>query len=535
MNKKRFTLMFIILICLLTFPLEAREMGDIIGDSFEEIAGRGLEIRTRPAGVRVFINGVDSGITPLSLNNLSPGEYSILLNREGYRDKNFNVTLFNNSRLVASIEMEEERGFVLVSVHRADGSPESLPFNPQIISSAAEEVSSPSTEQTENTVLLNMPAGYRTIRVRAFGWEEVLVNVLVRDNEQTEVSILMNPAQFRLENVSLNRRRFNPNNTGSLGRTEINFEITAPSSATIKIFNSNNQIVLERQLGSLENRRLSTTWDGRDSSGRILPEGNYSILIEATPIESSQLVSVRLECRIDYSLNIFPLSLESNLSGLTFTPLPHTLPAGSFQFDAGLQIGTFPSLTQNEDFFTVPFNFSLRVSPLNKLELATIFNINPHSIQTGWGISGSVKYNFLDGAEFPLMLGAGLSYTWAGDEGENPLSPGRGIGLYLPLSLELINSLSLAFCPGLFWRGPEGLVPAILLSAGVLYRNNWFNTGFSFRYELDFLESTDSKFLAGAQFRLLGLSNLQFLLQGGIWLQSNRIGGYGGIGIGLIY
>jgi len=55
-------------------------------------------------------------------------------------------------------------------------------------------------------------------------------------------------------------------------------------------------------------------------------------------------------------------------------------------------------------------------------------------------------------------MSAAASYSWAGKNGEMPLSPGRGAGLHIPLSLELSN-FSIALCPAVFWRGPEGITP----------------------------------------------------------------------------
>jgi len=50
-----------------------------------------LTIDSRPAGEAVTINGKPSGTTPLTVNDLSPGEYSILMVMPGYR--NFSTTV----------------------------------------------------------------------------------------------------------------------------------------------------------------------------------------------------------------------------------------------------------------------------------------------------------------------------------------------------------------------------------------------------------------------------------------------------------
>jgi len=178
----------------------------------------------------------------------------------------------------------------------------------------------------------------------------------------------------------------------------------------------------------------------------------------------------------------------------------------------------------------------MRISPFNRFELISVFNITPRMEDIiGLGISGSVKYNFLDGnGSVPLAFSLGASYAGTNSNGEYPLSPGRGVGFYTPLSLELTN-LSIAFCPIIFWHGPEGLIPQLLLSTGVLYRGSWLTGGISARYEFDFEDNARSRLLAGAEINLFPPpSNFFFSFRGGIVYQRD-IGWYGGVGIGLIY
>ncbi len=285
----------------------------------------------------------------------------------------------------------------------------------------------------------------------------------------------------------------------------------------------------------------SFTWNGRDSSGNPVPEGFYTVSFEAvTPQKlthnKTETVAFEVGIKVDYSINIIPLSLSGGLSGLVFSPLPQTLTAGSFQIEGGIFAGNF----NDEKLFSVlPFEAGIRISPFNRVEISSVFNINPRfnsTEKTGWGVSGSAKYNILSGSGFPLAFAAGFSYTWASENGEAPLNPGKGIGIYAPLSLEL-ESISLALSPGVFWRGPSGSVPELLLSAGVLYKGGRFFTGVSARAEIDFSEEQIiPKIHAGAECRYNPLSsNMLFSCQFGIWTQNGQIGGYGGLGIGVIY
>jgi hypothetical protein len=53
------------------------------GDRVEESDGEGLAIWTKPTGASVFIDGLERGKTPLSLENLRPGRYFVRIAKEG--------------------------------------------------------------------------------------------------------------------------------------------------------------------------------------------------------------------------------------------------------------------------------------------------------------------------------------------------------------------------------------------------------------------------------------------------------------------
>jgi len=535
---------FAILIFLFLFPalLKARDVNDIAEDNFQEAGGRGLAIRTNPPGADVFIDGVRRGVTPLVLDNLEAGEHHIRLTKEGYKERRFNVTLRSNSRLEVSIVMEEERGLVLVTVYRARESNELVPFNPQITAGALGETQGPVFLSSGEKTVLSLPVGLRTIRARAFGWEDASVTVLVRENFTASADIYMEPAVFRLERGSQNRRRFNPANSGNLGVSEFRFEVSAPGEGIFTVRDKNGTTVYEKRLDRFDTWFQSVTWNGRDSGNNPLGEGFYTAVIEAHPLPeystgSAQTEVISFESEINYSLNIFPVSLSGGTPGLVFAPLPQTLPSGSFQIEGGFLFGSFRE-NEARAFSGLPFEIGFRFSPLNRLEISAVFNANPlfdnMANSAGWGISGSVKYNFIETS--PVSLSAAVSYAWANENGEAPLSPGKGLSFYTPFSLELENFL-LVFSPGVFWHGPESPTPALLLPAGIFYRGGWISSGLSLRPEIYFTDSKErTRFLAGLEVRLFPPpSNLVFSLQAGIWNQGGQTGGYGGLGIGIIY
>ena len=544
MNKTRVTITFLILFCLFPRLSAAKEISNIIGDTFEETSGRGLEIRTSPSAVKVFIDGAERGLSPISFDTLSAGEHQIILSKDGYKDRKFNVTLFNTSRLVVSIEMEVKRGSVLVSVRKAPGSPDGLALNPQITAVALDETVTANLSN-DNKTQMNLPEGYRTVRARAFGWEDASVTVLVNEQAAVNADIIMKSAVFKLANASQSRKRFNPKNSSALGVTEFRFEVSAPGTGTITITDNSGEVVYEKKLDNFDTWFQSAKWDGRDLTGKVLPQGVYTVTIKASALHElskneAETSTLQMETEINYSFSIFPLSTESVVSGLAFAPLPHTLPGGSYQFETGLIFKNFrmPSSAPEDGVISgLPFKIGMRAAPVNRFELTTVFNINPlFENQTGWGVSGSVKFNILDGSAIPFAMSAAASYSWAGKNGESPLSPGRGAGLYLPISLEPAN-FSFALCPAAFWLGPEGITSEFLLSAAIMYKGDWFNAGLSARSEFNFADNAkEPRILGGAQACFFPPPSIfYFSLQGGMWIHGEYSGFYGGLGLGIVY
>ncbi|MDR1318911.1 MAG: PEGA domain-containing protein, partial [Treponema sp.] len=375
----------LLFLCLFPLSLAAQSVGDIVGDTFEETAGKGLSIRTRPAGVKVFINGAERGQTPFGIDTLSAGEYNIRLSREGYKDRRFKIIVPDKSRLVVSVEMEKAVGQVLLRINRAEGSPpeDALPLKP-VFFTEGEETGEP---------VLNLAVGWRQVRVRAFGWQDALATVFVREGRTSELIITLKPEPFRLSGGTVSRHRFNPHNAGSLGSVEFHFEVSGPGTGVLTIRDQGGLPVYTAPLGPFGSWPQRAVWNGRNRFGDVLEEGLYTAHIEGTafsassgdPLSAAEPEGriLKLQTEIDFSANIYPLSLSGGLPGLLFVPVPAALPPGSFQIEAGLLFGEF-SLPEESihaapgrAFSSLPFDGGLRFTPLNRLEAAVTLNSNP--------------------------------------------------------------------------------------------------------------------------------------------------------------
>lgn len=509
-------------------------------DSVEEVAGRGILIRSEPAGARVFIDGIEYGRTPLSLDFLPPGEYAVRLQRDGYAERRFRALVLAESRLVLSLVMEEARGQVLVRISRSPESPpeEALSLRP-LISAGGVNFPGPA---------LTLPAGWRTVRVRAFGWEDGEAAVYVREGAVETVEISLKPAVFRLSGAALRRKRFNPANSGSLGTTELVFEVSAPGMGYVDVTDREGKIVFSRELGRFDTWSQSMVWPGRGADGKPLPGGAYSLTVTAKSLPadgSAPLVrGAELPVEIDSSLVIRPAGLSGGTAGLLFAPVPEALPPGSFQIEAGLFFGRPPET--GRPWKSLPFFGALRFSPLDRLELAAALNLVPEfEAAAGWALGGSVKWAVLRSGEIPLDFAAGLSWARAGEGDERARSPfgmDGGVKLLFPLSWRFREPFSAVFSPAALWPGsaayPRDPVPRLLLSGGLRYERPGLTAAVSLREDFGFSGEAPDRggLMLGGELKFFPPpSSLVFTLSGGLWFRGGERGGFGGLGIGLIY
>jgi hypothetical protein len=510
-----------------------------MGDIIEEIEGGGLYIETTPSRARVYIDGIDRGFTPLTLGSLSPGEYHIRISRDGFRDRRLMARVRNGSRLSVSLILEEVRGQILLDIKRAPGAPPEDKL-PQKLDITAEG-------QSIRGPLISFPEGFRTIRVRAFGWEEAIHTVYVIRDMTQRLTIELKPAPFRLNKATARRLRFNPANSGSLGTTEFDFEVSAPGKGRVQVQDKNGGIVFSQDLRPFTSWSQAVVWDGRSMDGRVLPEGTYAVWIEteSIPWDNSEPVRQKAELSviIDNSIDIYPVSLSSGISGLLFSPAPDVIPPGAFQIDGSLLFGSAP--VTRKPWRTIPFAAALRFSPLKQFEVTAALNINPDfDVDTIWGIAGSVKWEAVVPREgFPLGWGAGLSYGWAREGTVTPFGMGTGVQLFLPLSWRLGPAFSLLFSPAVLWTGSQGYpsepAPRGILSGGVCFHHSFITAGISVRSEFAFSSRRPidpQTVMLGGELKIFPPpSSFVFTLMGGAWFGNGKTGGFGGAGIGLIY
>jgi len=512
------------------------------GDRIIEAEGSGLVVRSTPTGARVFIDGIERGRTPLRLDTLHPGRYFVRLQREGHADRTFMVTVRTGSVMDVSLQMRAAVGRVLLAIQPAPGSPppDALPLSPQITVDG----------QPHPSPALELPIGFRTIRVRAFGWVDVTQTLYIQEDSFRELELTMQPAMFALSGGSFNRPSFNPANAGALGTTAFAFEVSAPGSGNFTVLDEAGQAVFSRPLGDFQNRWQSVIWNGRDLQGQILPDGTYTVVINAVslPWDASPPVQETLArvVHLDSTQLIHPLTLSSGKSGLLFAPFPSVLPPGSFQIDGSLLAGGLPPPAAGDTeahWGSLPFSAAFRFSPLQRLQTIAALNVIPRfEGPTGTGVSGGVTWAFFNSSEGIAAATAGAVISWTNeDSGITPFGMTGGVEVFLPFSVNLGRRFSFALTPAALWAANESFalepVPRLLVSGGLMLRMTYMSAGLSIRSEYDFNTSPVPPFIAAAaEIRFFPPpSSFMFFLMGGVWVRNGNPAGFGGLGIGMIY
>ncbi|MDR0389980.1 MAG: PEGA domain-containing protein [Spirochaetaceae bacterium] len=514
------------------------------GDSFQQLEGTGLALASDPPGASVYLNGIKEGITPLTLPSLPPASYAIRLSKEGYFDRELTVTIPREGRLSVSLDLEKAVGTLVLRI--TSSSPD--PVDPLIYVDGVLMQGS----------VLTLDEGSHSLRIRAFGWEDVSAVVYVKGRETWGFDALLAPARFGIASLRAERRRFNPDNPGSLGTTTVSFEVSAPGRGTFLVLNSAGQTLVQKELGPFTSWSQSISWDGRDQRGNILPNGNYTLKIEAAALTGDQTASAGLEAALDSSIYIAPSQTSAAVSGLSWAPAAELKAPLSWQLEGNLLFGKAPG---EEAWRSLPFAVSFGMSLFERLEIGAAVNMTPRFEGKAPLFAGlSLKLGILKAggwtgaAPLPLNLALGLRYGFSNDTELSPFGLPAGPELFLPFSVEL-NRLfapgasrssgaaktgvsprfNLLLVPALWWPAKDGLPgkPRGVVSGGLVFRRSPFSAALSVRTESSFDASPFQRVMTGGEIKFFP-SLVVFSLSGGAWFESSRRGFYGGIGIGVI-
>jgi hypothetical protein len=365
---------------------------------------QGLEIDSDPDGASVYLNNRYVGETPLLLKDLAAGRYQLRIELAGFYSHNAWID-FAGGHLVFSADLREVTGFLQVDVD---------PPGAAVRVGDRDVVPGAPTE---------MPVGLFVARIRLFGYEEHSAQVRIEANSLARLEIRLEPAAFRLEDLRAVRAEFSPDNPGLLGRTRLRFLVAAPGSGSAAVLGPDGQEVWRRQLGPFTTWEQAFDWNGRSAGGAELPDGPYTLLLEARPSSGGDVLSASVPLRLNRALRLSFRSLWNGSSGLLFVPSPEVLPGGT------LQASTF--LASGDGSFRTPWDLSMRVGIGPGFELdARGGVILGYGDTSPWFLGAAAKLPLSRGRLESSAL-AKLAYQGALTD---PFTSFTGLSLGLPLS-----------------------------------------------------------------------------------------------------
>lgn len=493
-----------------------------------ETGGSGLVIESKPPAAKVFIDGIERGLTPLLLDGIGPGVYALRVTKDWYDDWTARITVPARGRLEAYIDLSPAMGTITVNI-KEDG--REFSGGERIFLNGVE------TGARE----FDAPEGWRTVKVSAFGREAGQKSVFVVRGEKINLDFELKRAAFTLSGLRVSRSVLKPAGIGAQGILAVDFTVSAAGAGRFVVLNEKEQEVFSAPLGEFEQAEQRYVWDGRDGNGEIPADGVYMVRIEAEGDEGLTLSSVPLAVRIDSTLDEGPLSLGSGLPGLFFVPVSGARSGGTFQVEAGLVFGKAPG--EERGFDTLPFSAGLSLTPFDGWQFAAAVNARPGRYGgIGPAAAASVKKEFLRPAGLVPGLAASAVYGWVEGDFLSAFGITTGLQLNAPLSWRLGRRFSLHFAPALLWTGgggyPDEPPPRLVAAGGLLCRFRLVSAAFSFRTIITFSgeqeEFCPAAFSAELRFTP-PRTGLSIGLLAGSFLGGGGWGGFGGLSVGYMF
>lgn len=379
-----------------------------------------LELKTNVSGVEVFINGLPVGRTDLVLKDLEAGLYLVELKKPGYEDENFWVNMKAGKQYTYNVKMKLIVGFINFS---------GLPKKTEIhVDNTVVKRNDDSGSYTMEVV----PGPHRVI-IRSFGYTEEMCTVNVVPYETISLEVEMHECDFEMGDFTVSKSKINPKYKNKLGTAEFTFTVTASQPVTFTICNENDQTVFENSWQEFDKWLQIVKWNGRDSNGNILPDGEYVAQIESEHFIFSQKVAIETSEKFPiFSVNkngtgvgslpaVFAdfkdKDVFSNASAVYFDMKMLEGLSGSSKRDGTYAMGSDFGVVLNMPHSEISFGSSF--CPFYEVKLWSIYSCyklrfyQPLSNGMNFGYGGQIRYGFAsenmyDAAAFDI--GNGLDF-----------------------------------------------------------------------------------------------------------------------------
>lgn len=288
-----------------------------------------LSVRCEVRGAEVWLDYQYRGTTPLDLTGLSPGSHVLALRADGYYEAVIALSLAADTKTTVTAALQLRTGYLDVRV--------SPPSATVVVDGASYAPG-----------VIEVAAGQKTVTIKAFGYTEQTYSIYVPERLMASMSATLEPASFEASGFRLSGDRFNPRNAGLRGVTGLYFSVTAPGYAELRVTAPDGSLAHSDRIGSFADWDQSLSWDGRDGSGEIVPDGEYYLELRVGPgagVESERgEYAFSASLRVDSSLVIVPTGSFGAMFGSARAPDALPPAVSSFRAEASAYVaGSFGS------------------------------------------------------------------------------------------------------------------------------------------------------------------------------------------------
>lgn len=382
---------------------------------------QGLELICVQDKVKVEIEGIGTFYTPVDLNNIPAGDYSLTLSKTGYYPHHFRITISSDGRTSVVVELKEYLSTVILT-----GLPEDsiIYVNNQKVESHR----------------MSLPIGDVSLRISAFGYEEYreIINI-TGDSEQIFKPELVKK-DFNLRGVRPGRETLWTNDSPSQKKTIITVTADAPGTGDFSIIRASDGKTVQSGTLIFSQPKTEIPFD----LNNLDPDINDLFLILINGTDGKIVSEVESEITVLKGSKSYWRNNLNGFSGFIYTPTAEVLPKGVSQ----LQTAVSPAYTAHSinDLF-IPAIISLRTVPVQNLELGLGMGlyISTEQNETSLDLFASFKYSFFtnDGSN-GFTLAAGLSANYIGLTSSfeavpsyDPLAGLSGLSLILPFQFRV--------------------------------------------------------------------------------------------------
>ncbi len=458
-NRKKLAGLFIFILCVFSINAEPRlvdkpklrdksEKDDgasvadlipqiikVLAEDDDDDAETVLVIKSNVSKAEVFLNGNYMGNTPLEINSVRPGRYTLELRKKGYEREKRHIEVKKGRKTEYNISLEEILGYISFSglVPGSDVVVDGVTFHNY------------GNNSSTNKVVSVAPGAYM-VTVNRFGYETFSKSVTVFPYQITPVQVQMQEAEFSLENLEASRKVFNPNLKGSKGKVEFSFRVSADGKVNAFLCDSVGRQIRNYSFGNFKTWKQSFAWNGLDEYGDIVQDGIYYLTVESGSY--SHTCSVQVNSLLKYPNVAINRSLGvGNVPLLDDTDTTYMAP----------YFGVCADFCNNNNEVTpyssdIILGFAAHLSRFFELNLfgQVPFYCDYASDQYEAGLNIKL-FNFSNAAQnLKIGYGALLKFAYTPNQKYYPfgVDSGNGAGGNLILSL-LYNNLGLTYSVGL--------------------------------------------------------------------------------------